>query len=84
MEVGTALLDAIRAQPAPPCEQFNCFCRTACAKQKLACSSFEKYIESGRVVPPSATPDRETYARYYYDVPGRKRVVGRPPQVKKL
>ena len=60
----TTLEDAIRAQPAPPCEEFNCFCRRHCASTKAACESFDKYVETGKVLPPGK-PSLELYARLY-------------------
>lgn len=43
-----------------PCIRFSCQYAGACKSQKVACSSFAKYVRLNQVVPPTV-PDRWGY-----------------------
>ena len=45
-------LDALRNTPPSPCEVFECLERERCESQKLACTAFAYYVETGRALSP--------------------------------
>lgn len=67
--VGTALVDAIAATPAPPCE--GCPEHARCGRERLACGDFRLYVTTGAVVRTAGArrPDRNLYVVLFNDRP---------------
>ena len=65
----------IPTEPETPCERFACSLRETCHREKLACTAFLNYVQTGRVAHPhinfeegkrhesigSVTPTRDIY-----------------------
>lgn len=47
-----------------PCEKVDCEHKSRCATQLLACSSFQRWVNTGRALYPTL-PDKETYNRIF-------------------
>jgi len=47
-----------------PCDKFACENRTRCAREKLVCKSYARYILSGKSERPE-TPTRRLYEKLY-------------------
>lgn len=50
------IFEAIKGMQQPPCEKYACKDFNLCASQKLACYSFQMYVNSGRSVHPTTVP----------------------------
>lgn len=47
-----SLIDAVNKAGPSPCEKFKCGARSKCAEEKLSCSAFDVYAETGKSVDP--------------------------------
>lgn len=61
--VGAALVDAITATAAPPCE--GCPERARCGRERLACADFCVYVTTGSKPRRARRPDRNLYAALF-------------------
>lgn len=61
--VSVALVDAIAAIPAPPCE--GCPTHARCGRERLACTDFRVYVTTGTVGRRARRPDRHLYLELF-------------------
>lgn len=61
------LVEAIQAQPAPPCEEFKCARQHTCAVNGWACRAYAEYVSKGKVREPDfSKPDERPNAEIFY------------------
>lgn len=61
------LVEAIQAQPAPPCEEFKCARHHTCAVNGWACLAYAEYASKGVVRKPDfSKPDERPNAEIFY------------------
>lgn len=68
------ILAAIEAQPAPPCEQFNCPRQRSCAQNGWACQAFVEYANARTKIrkPDFSDPAERPNAENFYVKLGMK------------
>lgn len=63
----------IAAQPAPPCDEFNCSKQHLCAVNGWACTAFVEYANLGPIRKPDfSNPDERPNAHNFYEKLGMR------------
>jgi len=64
--MSSAILQALRGQPAPPCDIYRCIHQMECTVHSKACMAFYRYVTSAAGRFPGSAIFREP-SDFYYD-----------------